>query len=750
MGRMERKFFKHYFIEIWSLLITAIALTILVLSAFLYKSFESSTIETIYRFNRDSLLETGRINEYVRTMIRTSGMELFSEPSVRRLLYGQDLGNFEVLTGIRRIDSVQSMGRYIHSIYVYNAGSNYVYSTSDSISNPLERFEDEGLAALLMMNEDRPGLIPIAHYAGGTRKKTPVHSFVFHSTSTFSPDMRSALIINVTLDWLREIVHWGSSRLFMMDATGTVLYHDDPDTFLEILSGQSFVDRVLASEESSGAFVDTIAGVRSLVLHTGDGELFFIRVFPYDAVMADLKAMQSVVVLSVIGVLVFGVLVAFVVSRKLYQPIGRLSKALGVSRSKDPSRSDQDELGQLSMAIESMVERTLTMEEADRARSEVLAREVLKEFIQGETLGFARPRDLFAEYKLPFDPEGSFRMLALRQQEGFDVYGIVALSAPDSLDCTSRVCCIQLDTVLVCILQENAAAFESALVQAMHDRGEGVVALSGPLPDASAIPGTFAALRDIVRFGFLYGQGEAVYVPETDPPVAPFEYPTELEKQILHQLRAGDRVTAEETLQQFIASLSAQRYDIFRFSVRRLFVSIQLLHRELVPAEQPGNRAGYDQGLESLPVEPATMEELVNPFRTLFSSITTCIAESRAARCRELADTVELLIKEGYADPNLSIQGIADKLGFSTSYVSRVFKDAAGISVADAIIDFRLETAKHLLLEDEAPAREIALSVGLVNENYFYTLFRKKVGCTPAAFRRQRLQNPARGPNAGI
>ena len=89
MGRIERKFFKRYFVKIWSLLIAAIALTILVLSGFLYRSFESSTIETMYRFNRDSLLETGRINEYIRTMIRTSGMELFSEPSIRRLLYGQ-------------------------------------------------------------------------------------------------------------------------------------------------------------------------------------------------------------------------------------------------------------------------------------------------------------------------------------------------------------------------------------------------------------------------------------------------------------------------------------------------------------------------------------------------------------------------------------------------------------------------------------------------------------------------------------
>jgi two-component system, response regulator YesN len=750
MGRIERKFFKRYFVEIWSLLIASIALTILVLSGFLYKNFESSTIDTIYRLNRDSLLETGRINEYVRTMIRTSGMELFSEPSVRRLLYGQDPGNFEVLTGIRRIDSVQSMGRYIHSIYIYNAASDYVYSTSDCISDTLEEFEDAGLKAILSIDDDRPGLIPVARYAGGPGKPVPVHSFVFHSTSAFSPDMRSALIMNVTLDWLREIVHWGSSKLYMVDADGTVLYHDDPSYFLESLVGQSFVDRVLTSSEDSGAFIDSVYGVRSLVLHAGDGELNFIRVFPYEVVMADLKAMRLVVVFSVAGVLAFGVVVAFAVSRRLYQPIGRLSKALGVPRNGDPSLHDQDELGQLSMAIESMVERTLTMQEADRARSDLLCREVLKEFIQGETLGFAGPRELFDEFRIPFDPDAGFRLVAFRQRPGLTGCDTEILAGSGNMEWRQKTCCIQVDNVQVYLLQDEAAAVEQLLVQNLKGKVPGVIALSGPVAEAADLPGIFIILRDLVRFGFMHDRGDVLYAQRQMQQETASEYPTELEKRMLHELRSGDGLAAEEILHDFIESLSAMRFDIFRFSVRRLFVSVQLLARELAAIPDQDGGLGLDSALGGLPPEPGTMEELTAPFRSLFSGICTSIAGSRAARCRELADSVELFVRRDFADPNLSIQSISDQLGFSTSYVSRVFKDATGNSVADAISDFRLEMAKQLLLEDDAPAREIAQRVGLVNENYFYTLFRKKVGCTPAVYRRERLQNPAHGQNAGI
>ena len=136
---MKIKLLRNYFVEIWLLFITAIAVTMVILSLFLYKSFEASTVDTIDRLNQDFLRETARTNAYVRRTIRISGMELYSEPSIRRMMTGQDLGNFEVVTGVRRLDSVASMGRFIHSIYVYNAATGYMYATSNLISDSAAR-----------------------------------------------------------------------------------------------------------------------------------------------------------------------------------------------------------------------------------------------------------------------------------------------------------------------------------------------------------------------------------------------------------------------------------------------------------------------------------------------------------------------------------------------------------------------------------------------------------------------------------
>jgi two-component system, response regulator YesN len=111
-------------------------------SLILYKNFEKSMIDNLNQINKQFLNETSRINEYFNKMVKLSGMELFFEPSIQKLIYHDDLQNFEIITGIRRIDSIHSMGMHIHSIYIYNAKQEYVYSTSNFISDRLERFYD--------------------------------------------------------------------------------------------------------------------------------------------------------------------------------------------------------------------------------------------------------------------------------------------------------------------------------------------------------------------------------------------------------------------------------------------------------------------------------------------------------------------------------------------------------------------------------------------------------------------------------
>jgi AraC-like DNA-binding protein len=752
---MKIRLLKNYFVEIWLLIVAAIAVTIIVLSIFLYKSFELSTIDTINRLNQDSLRETRLINEYVRKMIRTSGMELFSEPSIRRLMYERDLTNFEVLTGIRRIDSVQSMGRFIHSIYIYNAATGYVYTTSNQTANSLDKFEDRGIVALLTSEDTTQRLIPIARYASANNRVIPVHTFVFFSTSSFGPDPRSALVINVTLDWLSEIVFQGESKLYVVDSTGTVIFNTGRDRFLHNFSREPFVNRVLAAEAANGTFIEPVDGKKSLVFYSSDLELKFIRVFDYSTVMAGIRRMQSVTLASVVIVMAFGVLVAFFLSRLLYRPIRKIVRSV-TSLGPDTAPDDKGDLGRISTVIESMAARASSLEEAARSQLTVLRKEVLKELLKGNLLGSAGISELFLEYGIHFRADQPFRMAAARLNPAVKNLA-EELPLPAGDDQTGFPgYAVAVDDVMVFLLQGNAAAYERRFIRRLQESGARVVAYSQEIVDAEGLSETFARMNDVLKYAFLYEPGQAVPASERRYHAARFEYPSEIEKQILQLARSGDKPGAADEFQNFFQHVSAYRYEYFHFSIRRLYVSLQVLAREIPRGESASEETNSRKFFESvtegevLPADPDTIQDITLPFERLFDAIAGAVAEARSARHREISDAVLSVIREKYPNPNLSLQSISDGLGFSVSYISKIFKESYSASVADSINNYRIEIAKQLLLDETATVREIARRVGFSNDNYFYTLFHKKVGVTPAVFRRDGLQNPALRQNPVI
>ena len=48
----------------------------------------------------------------------------------------------------------------------------------------------------------------------------------------------------------------------------------------------------------------------------------------------------------------------------------------------------------------------------------------------------------------------------------------------------------------------------------------------------------------------------------------------------------------------------------------------------------------------------------------------------------------------------------------------------------------RMKKAASLLVETKLPISQISESIGILNTNYFYSVFKKKFGMTPLAYRR--------------
>lgn len=90
-------------------------------------------------------------------------------------------------------------------------------------------------------------------------------------------------------------------------------------------------------------------------------------------------------------------------------------------------------------------------------------------------------------------------------------------------------------------------------------------------------------------------------------------------------------------------------------------------------------------------------------------------------------------IDEHY-DEELSLDILADKVGISAKYLSRIFKQSMGVNLTDYLAYVRVQRIKELMLCN-VPLEQIMCSVGITNRTTFNRTFRKIEGMTPSEYR---------------
>lgn len=98
---------------------------------------------------------------------------------------------------------------------------------------------------------------------------------------------------------------------------------------------------------------------------------------------------------------------------------------------------------------------------------------------------------------------------------------------------------------------------------------------------------------------------------------------------------------------------------------------------------------------------------------------------------------------ENYVNKNmnktLKLEELAAVCSLSPGYFSRMFKKETGKTLITYINEMKIEKAKELLKNSEAPIINISLDLGFDDCGYFIRVFKKITGVTPKAFREKGL-----------
>lgn len=96
---------------------------------------------------------------------------------------------------------------------------------------------------------------------------------------------------------------------------------------------------------------------------------------------------------------------------------------------------------------------------------------------------------------------------------------------------------------------------------------------------------------------------------------------------------------------------------------------------------------------------------------------------------------ISAYIEENYTDKSLTMEQIARHLNYSTTYISNLFKNETGSTLIEYTTNLRVEKAKDLLKTTPLKVYDIADKAGFYDSNYFSTVFKRIVGCTPSKYR---------------
>jgi len=128
------------------------------------------------------------------------------------------------------------------------------------------------------------------------------------------------------------------------------------------------------------------------------------------------------------------------------------------------------------------------------------------------------------------------------------------------------------------------------------------------------------------------------------------------------------------------------------------------------------------------------------------SLLHTVMIEAWKAQDKRATDNSDSALVQNFLDiinrdPNADIKigEVAQKLGFSRSYLHTRFRKEVGMSPSDYAQRIRIKRCCQLLVSTSDSITEIAIDCGFGSSQYFSRLFKKYLGTTPSDYRQKML-----------
>lgn len=205
-------------------------------------------------------------------------------------------------------------------------------------------------------------------------------------------------------------------------------------------------------------------------------------------------------------------------------------------------------------------------------------------------------------------------------------------------------------------------------------------------------------------------------------------------KNITYEVLYGELSNAKERITRLLNTITTDNFkDTYLFILNNLIdallkacVSLQLLFATYM---------NYDEIITKVHSIKSN-EQLFDFINKLVDNIDALNKRSRQSGVETSFNQILVYIRNNYNKSTLSLEDVANELGYSVSYISAILKKN-NTSFTKFLTDIRMEKAKILLRNPENKLLTIANEVGYDDPYYFSHCFKKNTGLSPVEYRKK-------------
>lgn len=257
--------------------------------------------------------------------------------------------------------------------------------------------------------------------------------------------------------------------------------------------------------------------------------------------------------------------------------------------------------------------------------------------------------------------------------------------------------------------------------------------------DIEGIALSYLEALEALQAKFIYGYDRVLpYNTELDKQVNGAYYPTDINDELLIQLRRHDWIRVEQKLDEIFEMIVVKKLSmdyVYVICMGLISITLSYITESGHPIEDCFGESFYPYSeIKSFDTSEQTFVWL----KQLFKKTIDYTSKHKNTRSSKIAKSAKEYIEKNYMNPNLQLEHIAQHVFINASYLRAVFKKEIGITVFDYIMQCRMLKAKELLVGNAYRMSDIAEAVGYSDPSYFSKSFKKYFGYSPSEYENSR------------